>query len=112
MPPSMLTSKGQTTIPKDIRKRLNLHPGNRLEFDIDEDGRVLVLPVSVNASELAGMLKRPSKPVSVAEMDQAVQKRGGGDDRNRHECPHQTFDAGRSKPITRCNALQHNAMHA
>ena len=43
MSTSTLTSKGQTTIPKDIRKRLNLHPGDRLECVIDEDGRVLVL---------------------------------------------------------------------
>lgn len=74
---STLTSKGQTTIPKDIRKRLNLHPGDRLEFIIDEDGRVVVLPASVDASELAGILKTPAKPVSVAEMNQAIRKRGG-----------------------------------
>ena len=59
MSTSTLPSKGQATIPKDIRKRLNLHPGDRLEFVIDEDGRVLVLPASVDASELPGMLKRP-----------------------------------------------------
>jgi AbrB family looped-hinge helix DNA binding protein len=39
MSSSILSSKGQTTIPKDIRKWLNLHPGDRLEFVIDEDGR-------------------------------------------------------------------------
>jgi bifunctional DNA-binding transcriptional regulator/antitoxin component of YhaV-PrlF toxin-antitoxin module len=61
-----------------VRKRLNLHPGDRLEFVIDEDGRVLVLPVSLDASELAGMLKRPAKPVSVAAMNQAIRKRRGG----------------------------------
>jgi AbrB family looped-hinge helix DNA binding protein len=41
MSTSTLTSKGQTTIPKDVRKRLNLHPGDRLEFVIDDDGCVL-----------------------------------------------------------------------
>ncbi len=76
MSTSTLTSKGQTTIPKDVRKRLNLHPGDRLEFVIDEDGRVLVLPASVDVSELAGMLKRPAKPVTVMEMNQAIRKRG------------------------------------
>jgi len=71
-----MTSKGQTTIPKDIRKRLNLHPGDRLDFIIEEDGRVVVLPASVDASELTGMLKAPTKLVSVAEMNQAIRKRG------------------------------------
>ena len=73
---STMTSKGQTTIPKDIRKRLNLHPGDRLDFIIEEDGRVVVLPASVDASELTGMLKAPTKLVSVAEMNQAIRKRG------------------------------------
>lgn len=77
MSTSTVTSKGQTTIPKDVRKRLNLHPGDRLEFVIDEDGRVLVLPASVDAAELAGMLKRPAKTVTVAEMNQVIRKRGG-----------------------------------
>ena len=77
MSTSTLTSKGQTTIPKDIRERLNLQPGDRLEFVIDDDGRVLVLPASIDASELTGMLKPPAKPVSVADMNRAIRKRGG-----------------------------------
>jgi len=77
MSTSTLTSKGQTTIPKDVRKRLNLHPGDRLEFVIDEDGRVLVLPASIDASELAGMLKPPVRPISVDDMNRAIRKRGG-----------------------------------
>ena len=37
MSTSILTSKGQTTIPKDIRKQFNLHPEDRLEFVVEED---------------------------------------------------------------------------
>jgi AbrB family looped-hinge helix DNA binding protein len=77
MPTSTVTSKGQTTIPKDIRKRLNLHPGDRLEFVIDEDGRVLVLPASIDAAELAGMLKPPARQVTVEDMNRVIRKRGG-----------------------------------
>ena len=77
MSTSTLTSKGQTTIPKDVRKRLNLQPGDRLEFVIDEDGRVLVLPASIDASELAGMLKPPARQVTVEDMNRAIRKRGG-----------------------------------
>ena len=77
MSTSTLTSKGQTTIPKDVRKRLNLHPGDRLEFVIDEDGRVLVLPASIDVAELAGMLKPPARPVTVEDMNRAIRKRGG-----------------------------------
>jgi antitoxin PrlF len=44
---------------------------------IDEDGRVLVLPASIDASESAGMLKPPARPVSVEDMNRAIRKRGG-----------------------------------
>jgi AbrB family looped-hinge helix DNA binding protein len=77
MSTSTLTSKGQTTIPKDIRTRLNLHPGDRLEFVIDEAGRVLMLQASIGASELAGMLKPSARSVSVEDMNRAILKRGG-----------------------------------
>lgn len=76
MSTSRMTSKGQTTIQKDIRKRLNLHPGDRLDFIIEEDGRVVVLRACSDASELARMLQPPTKPISVAEMNQAIRKRG------------------------------------
>jgi antitoxin PrlF len=77
MSSSTLTSKGQTTIPKDLRKRLNLHPGDRLECVIDENGRVLALPVSIDASELARILKPPARPVSVEAVNRTIRKRGG-----------------------------------
>ena len=69
-----------------MRKRLNLHPVDRLEFVIDDDGRVLVLPASVDASELAGILTRPAKPVSVAAMNQATGQGGVGDGRYSTAC--------------------------
>ena len=76
MSTSTLTSKGQTTIPKDVRDRLNLQPGDRLEFVIDEDGRVVLLPASIDASALTGILKAPARPVSVEDMNRAIRKRG------------------------------------
>ena len=69
MSTSTLTSKGQTTIPIEVRKQLNLHPGDRLEFVIDEDGRVLILPASIDVLELAGMLKRPSESIPMSSSD-------------------------------------------
>lgn len=35
-----LTSKGQITIPKDVRKALNLSPGARVSFIVEENGTV------------------------------------------------------------------------
>lgn len=41
---STLTQKGQTTIPQDIRQYLGVHAGDKLEFIIDPDGRVILAP--------------------------------------------------------------------
>jgi len=40
MPVATITSKGQITIPKGIRKLLNLHAGDKISFLTDEDGKV------------------------------------------------------------------------
>mgnify|MGYP006955963266 CR=1 FL=1 len=64
-------------MPKDIQKRINFQPGDRPDLLIYEGGRFLVPLATVDVSELAGMLKRPATPVTVAEMNQAIRKRGG-----------------------------------
>jgi antitoxin PrlF len=76
MPASTLTSKGQTTIPKKVREYLKLHPGDRLDFVIDPDGKVFVRPATSDVRELKGCLFRKGmKPVSMAEMQGALRKR-------------------------------------
>jgi len=37
-----LTSKGQTTIPKDVRAAANLKPGDRIHFTVLEDGTIII----------------------------------------------------------------------
>lgn len=38
-----MTRKGQVTIPKKIRDTLGLESGSRLDFDLDEQGRIVIL---------------------------------------------------------------------
>ncbi len=40
-----VTSKGQVTIPKPIRDRLGIKPGNAVEFELAPDGRVVMVKV-------------------------------------------------------------------
>ncbi len=40
-----LTSKGQVTIPKPIRDLLGLQAGSPVDFQVTEEGKVLVVPV-------------------------------------------------------------------
>ena len=42
MPSSTLTSKGQITLPKEVREHLHVSAGDRLDFLIDDDGQVLI----------------------------------------------------------------------
>ena len=64
-----LTSKGQTVIPKIIRDYMRLQPGDRIDFVIDEEGRVLVKALGSDVQELKGLLREPGrKPVSLEKM--------------------------------------------
>ena len=79
MPTSTLTSKGQMVIPKTIRDRLKLEPGDRLDFIIQEDGGVLIRPVSEDVHSLKGLLHRPGRAaVSVEKMNQVIRERRKG----------------------------------
>jgi antitoxin PrlF len=40
-----VTSKGQVTIPKPVRDRLGIAPGAAVEFQLAEDGRVVLVKV-------------------------------------------------------------------
>ena len=76
MATSILTSKGQTTIPLQIRSYLGIHTGDKLEFLIDKEGRVIVAPLTADVSELKNLLPKPKKKVSIEDMNKAITKRG------------------------------------
>lgn len=81
MASSTLTSKGQTTIPKEVREFLKLQPGDRLDFVIQPDGRVVLLPATIDVRELKGVLSRKRmRPVSLEQMNSAIRKRFQGRD--------------------------------
>ena len=72
---STLTQKGQITIPQDIRVYLGVHAGDKLEFFVDRDGRVVLVPLTEKVTALKGLLKKP-KTVSIKKMNEMVAKRG------------------------------------
>ena len=47
---STLTSKGQVTIPKQIRDALNMAPGCSVQFAVNRDGDVVIHKVGARAS--------------------------------------------------------------
>jgi antitoxin PrlF len=72
-----LTSKGQITLPKNLRERLSLSAGDRVEFIFEEDQSVRLVPKHILVSHLKGMLPKPSKAVSLEEMENAVRTGAG-----------------------------------
>jgi AbrB family looped-hinge helix DNA binding protein len=68
---SALTVKGQATIPKPVRERLNLKPGDRMKFFMHPDGSVVLLP-KLPASTLRGFVAPPKKPVKIEAMTRAA----------------------------------------
>jgi AbrB family looped-hinge helix DNA binding protein len=78
MATSLITSKGQTTIPKEIRDYLHIQPGDRVDFVVEEDGRVSLEPATLDIKELEGALHRPGmKAISDDDMKAAVRRRFG-----------------------------------
>ena len=64
-----LTSKGQTTIPKEIRDGLGMKPGDRISFTLMPDGTVIMRVKRKSVMELAGVLhKKGRKSVSIEQL--------------------------------------------
>jgi AbrB family looped-hinge helix DNA binding protein len=73
-----LTSKGQVTIPKIVRDALHLRTGDRLDFILESDGTVRVLPITGSVKRLKGLLPKPSRALTVEEMNEAIAKGAAG----------------------------------
>lgn len=78
MTTSTLSSKGQVTIPLDVRRRLGLDAGDRVEFVELEPGRFAIQPATQDVRSLRGLLRKPAQPVSVDDMKAAIRRRGAG----------------------------------
>ena len=72
MKSATITSKGQVTIPKEIRDYLQLEIGSKIDFVIDDRGTVKVIPLTVPVTALSGMLHRPDNAVTIEDMELAI----------------------------------------
>ena len=70
-----LTSKGQLTLPKEIRDRLNLDAGAILDSEIQADNTITARQVQPDARRIRGLLTSPhAAPLTVKQVDEAVSK--------------------------------------
>jgi AbrB family looped-hinge helix DNA binding protein len=74
MPSATLTSKGQITLPAEMRAKLRLVAGNRLDFEEQPDGSYVVRARKGDIRALKGIVPKPAKPVTLEDMDRAIRE--------------------------------------
>jgi AbrB family looped-hinge helix DNA binding protein len=71
-----LTTKGQVTIPKEIRESLKLHTGDKIEIIVTEKREAIIRPISKKVDDIFCKLHRPGrKTVTLEAMDDAIRNR-------------------------------------
>lgn len=72
-----LSSKGQVTIPKEMREALSLRAGDQLIYSV-VDGEIIVTPKNIDFKDLAGILgDPPNGSATLEEIDAAVVEAAG-----------------------------------
>jgi len=75
MTTATMTSKGQVTIPAEVRQRMGLGTGDRIEFVEIEAGAFAIKPAIDDVRSLKGLLRKPGKAVSVTDMNAVIRQR-------------------------------------
>lgn len=71
-----ITSKGQVTIPKEVRDSLHLQTGDKITFVLHEGNEAVLKRLSKSVDEVFGRLHSHGQPArSVADMNQAIGRR-------------------------------------
>lgn len=76
MTTATLTSKGQITIPAEVRQALGVDTGDRVEFVEVGPGRYEFIAATRSVTELKGMFGTARKSVSIKQMNAVIARRG------------------------------------
>ena len=77
MTTATITSKGQVTIPKDVRARLGVGTGDRVEFIEIKEGVFQMVAATQDVKALKGIVPKPQEPLTLEDMDKAIREMGG-----------------------------------
>lgn len=71
-----ITSKGQITIPKEVRDTLHLHTGDKVAFIMNDRAEAVFKPINKSVDQVFGKLHATKQTrKTVKEMNQAVARR-------------------------------------
>ena len=78
MATAVISSKGQITLPKEVRRKLGVETGDRVEFVETEEGMFALIAATRDIRELKGAIGKPARAVNVEDMNRAITRRGAG----------------------------------
>lgn len=76
MATATLTSKGQITIPAQVRIALGLETGDRIEFVEMDNGQFAIMAADHSVRSLKGLIRKPATLVTLDEMNAAIAGQG------------------------------------
>jgi antitoxin PrlF len=79
MATAAVTSKGQITIPAEVRKDLGLKAGDRVMFLKGENGEYILKAKTGSIMDLQGFVQWTGKPVTIEEMNETIAKGWAGE---------------------------------
>jgi AbrB family looped-hinge helix DNA binding protein len=78
MATAAVTSKGQITIPIEVREDLGLKTGDRVSFIKGEKGEYILKAKTGSIQDVKGMWKWTGKPATIEEMNEVIAKGWAG----------------------------------
>jgi antitoxin PrlF len=72
VPDATVTSKGQITIPAQVRRDLGLRPGSRVSFVQMDNGAYEIIAKTESITRLKGIIPPLDRPVTIEEMNEAI----------------------------------------
>jgi antitoxin PrlF len=76
MSTAIISKGGRITIPLNVRKKLGVATGDRIEFVELADAQFALVPAIIDVRALRGIVPRPPRPLSVDEMRRLKHRRG------------------------------------
>jgi AbrB family looped-hinge helix DNA binding protein len=76
MATATVTSKGQITIPAQVRASLGIDTGDRIEFVALDNGKFAIMAATHSVTDLKGLIRKPAKTVTIDDMNQAIAAQG------------------------------------
>lgn len=67
-----MTSKGQITIPVEVRRKLRLRAGTKVDFVENKTGEIVLRPKTGDIRKLRGIVEYDGPPLSIEEIDEAI----------------------------------------